>query len=325
MTTRIACVGTGWVAGRHLEVLSRMDDLAIVAVAGREAARAAPLAQRYNAQAYGDLVQMLDDQQPDALLICTIPGNHGQAEQAALQRNIPFLVEKPLAADWQTASEIADAVEQAGLITSVAYHWRYHATVERARQFLAGRHVALVQGYWLDSTPPPAWWSIEAESGGQLVEQATHIFDLARLLVGEASQVYAASAPVEHTGGRRGDVHQASAATVRFENGAVGTFAATCLLWSQYRAGLHLFGEGFAIELGERLLVMSTPEGRQEFHSDADAFVAEDAAFIQAVRSGDRSGIRSTYADALRTHRLTTQARASAQQGLALSTSPTLF
>lgn len=318
MPTRIACIGTGWVAGRHLQVMSQIEDVAIVGVVGRAEARAIPLAEQYGAQAYGNLEAMLDAQQPDALLICTIPGDHGTVERAAIARGIPFLVEKPLAADWQTAADIAAAVERADLITSVAYHWRYHETVARAQAFLKDRYVALVQGYWLDGTPPPAWWSIEAESGGQFVEQATHIFDLARMLVGEASEVYAATAPVERAGGRRGDVDEVSAATVRFASGAVGNFAATCLLAGQHRAGLHLYGDNFALEIGEHLLITVDGNERHEFHSDADAFVPEDAAFIAAVRQRDPSGIRSSYADALLTHRLTTQARASAKLGQVL-------
>lgn len=319
MPTRVACIGTGWVAGRHLEVLSQIEDVAIVGVVGRVEARAVPLAERYGTQPYGNLEAMLAAQHPDALVICTIPGDHGPVERAAIARGIPFLVEKPLAADWQTAADIAAEVERTGLITSVAYHWRYHETVAHAQAFLKNRYVALVQGYWLDATPPPAWWSIEAESGGQFVEQATHVFDLARLLVGEANEVYAATAPVERASGRRGDVDEVSAATVRFASGAVGNFAATCLLAGQHRAGLHLFGENFAVEIGEHLLVTVDGSERHEFHSDADAFVPEDAAFIAAVRQHDLTGIRSTYADALLTHRLTTQARASARQGRALA------
>ena len=314
MPTRIACVGYGWVAERHLAVFSQMPDVTIVGLAGRSAERAKPLAARYNAPVFADTAEMLDATTPDALLICTIPGDHGAIEQAAIERGIPFLVEKPLAANWQTAAHIAAAVEQAKLVTAVAYHWRYHETVAQARAFLENRTVALVQGFWLDATPPPAWWSQQAESGGQLVEQATHLFDLARYLVGEATQVFGMAARFPRVGSV-GDVDEVSAASVRYASGAIGNFAATCLLTNSYRIGLHLFGDNFAVEIGERLLVIHENGKRREFHSQADPFIPEDAAFLQAVRTGDSSGIRSNYADALRTHRLTTQARASATHG----------
>lgn len=314
MPTKIACVGNGWVAGRHLAVLAKLDDVAIVGVAGRSVERATALAETYGAAAFDDAECMLDITRPDALLICTIPGAHGAIEAAAIERGIPFLVEKPLAIDWDTAATIAAAVERSGLVTAVGYHWRYHETVDRAREFLQNRHVALVQGFWLDGTPPPAWWSRQNESGGQMVEQATHLFDLARLLVGEAREVHGLGAAVPRPE-RRGDVDEASAALVRFASGAIGTFAATSLLSGGYRVGLHLIGAGFVVEVGERTLVIDTGRERSEFRGVADPFVAEDSDFLAAVRGGDPRLVRSSYADALRTHRLTTSISAATRSG----------
>ena len=39
----------------------------------------------------------------------------------------------------------------------------------------------------------PAWWGRVEQGGGQVIEQATHLYDLARLLMGEATVVGAAS------------------------------------------------------------------------------------------------------------------------------------
>jgi glycosyltransferase involved in cell wall biosynthesis len=81
--------------------------------------------------------------------------------------------------------QIAQAVAAHNLITAVGYHWRFLDTVEEAQELLAANPPALALGYWLDATPPPAWWRKEQQSGGQMVEQTTHIFDLARVLVGD--------------------------------------------------------------------------------------------------------------------------------------------
>ena len=45
---------------------------------------------------------------------------------------------------------------------------------------------------------------------------------------------------------------------------------------------------------------MATPQP-----SDDDPYLSEDAAFLSAVRSGDASCVRSSYADAFRTYELT--------------------
>jgi predicted dehydrogenase len=60
---------------------------------------------------------------------------------------------------------------------------------------MAGRTVRLVHGTWLDKVPPVAWWTDPTRSGGQVVEQAVHVLDLARVLVGEVREVTAAGGP----------------------------------------------------------------------------------------------------------------------------------
>ena len=80
---------------------------------------------------------------------------------------------------------------------------------------------------WTDATPAPAWWVRAEVGGGQVIEQATHLYDLARLLVGEAEVVGAASLHETPATPPGTDVADASAAVLRFETGAVGVFVCT--------------------------------------------------------------------------------------------------
>ena len=316
-TVKVACVGTGWVAGRHLTAMTTLQGVELVGVAGRTEERAAPLARRFNTRAFGDYRAMLDATKPDALIICTIPAAHGDVERAAIERGVPFLVEKPLATDWKTAEAIAAEVTAAKLMTSVGYHFRYAASVQRARELLAGQTISLVEGWWLSTTPPPAWWSKEELSGGQMIEQTTHIFDLARYLLGEARSVYGMAGRVKRASHPESTVAEVSSAAVTFESGAIGTFNSSCILpQDNHRVGLHLYADGLALELTVKGLVVDRGGQRLEYRERDDAIATEGAAFLQAVRTGDRSGIRSTYADALLTHRLTTAATDSARSGM---------
>ena len=191
---RIGFIGAGGIAGRHVSDLLRFEDVTIAAVADPVEERAQAQAARCNANAYTDYAAMLDRETLDAVYICVPPFAHGPLERAAVERRLPFFVEKPLACDWQTAVQIEQAVRACSLVTAVGYHWRYLDTVEEAQARLAANPAALVLGYWLDATPPPAWWRKEQESGGQMVEQTTHIFDVARVLVGDVTTVYATGA-----------------------------------------------------------------------------------------------------------------------------------
>jgi predicted dehydrogenase len=314
MQTRIGFVGTGFIANRHLGVLLGFEDVRVVAAADPQEDQARSFSDRCRAVAYTDPEEMLERESLDALYICVPPFAHGAPETAAVARELPFFIEKPLAVDLTTAEQIARQVEEQRVTTAVGYHWRYLDIVERAQELLRERPARLVLGYWLDFTPPPAWWTTAALSGGQLVEQTTHIFDLARLLVGEVTEVYAAGSRLERAAYPAMDIDDVSTVTLQFESGAVGTIASTCLLDWPHRIGLHLFSEGMAIELSEFELMVDVGQGRPMQRAEGDPFAREDRDFIDAVQ-GKPNRIRAPYAEALGTHRLAVTAARSAREG----------
>jgi predicted dehydrogenase len=231
---------------------------------------------------------------------------HGRVELEVVERGLPMFVEKPLAAELEPALRVAEAVQASGLITGVGYHWRWPDTVERARELLAGRPARLVAGSWLDATPPIDWWQRRTGSGGQLVEQIDEVSAY-------ADRTDRAAFPDL-------DVDDVTAASVRFASGAVGSFTATCLLGWPHRVALHLFADGLALELTERQLMVTRGRDTAEvLVADGDPFVREDRAFVDAVQ-GREDRTRATYAEALRTHRVTTAAVRSAELGRPLPT-----
>jgi predicted dehydrogenase len=257
---------------------------------------------------------MLDRERLDALYICTPPFAHGAPELAAAGHRLPFFVEKPLATNLATAVEIARAVEAQSLVTAVGYHWRYLDTVAEVRERLDRNPPRLLIGYWLDATPPPSWWVMEEQSGGQMVEQTTHIFDLARLLAGEVAEVCAIGSRLDRAAFPSSDIWDVSTAALRFINGAVGSISSTCVLRWPHRIGLHLFSEGMAIEISEFELMVDVGQGRPVRQATGDPFFREDRDFIDAVQ-GKANRVRAPYHEALRTHRLTTAAARSAREG----------
>jgi predicted dehydrogenase len=313
--TRVGFIGAGGIATRHLGDLLSFEDVKVVGLADPAVERARDLAARCGGKAYGDFRQMLDDEELDALYICVPPFAHGEPELAAIERALPFFVEKPLSVDPDTAEDIARKLQAAGdFVTSVGYHWRYLDTTERAQELLSANPARLALGYWLDATPPPAWWVKEAESGGQMVEQTTHVFDLARVLVGDVTTVYAAGSRIERPAFPESDVYDVSTATLHFATGALGSISSTCLLNWPHRIGLHLFCEGLAIEMNEREIMVDVGKGRPVQPAQGDPFVREDRDFIDAVQ-GKPNKIRAPYAEALKSHRLTTAASRSAREG----------
>ncbi|HZB50158.1 MAG TPA: Gfo/Idh/MocA family oxidoreductase [Mycobacteriales bacterium] len=312
MKLRIAVVGAGGVAARHVRVLSGLPDAEVVAVADPATEAAERLAATCGATAYPDAERALDATGPDAVYICVPPFAHGEPERAVLARGLPLFVEKPLAADRDTAEELAIEVEKAGVVTGTGYHWRCLDTVDRAAALLAEDPARLVQGAWLDKVPPPAWWSTHALSGGQVVEQLTHLVDVARVLAGEVDGVSAVGSRGDDS---PGDVDDVTAATLTFRSGAVGTLAASSLLPAKHTASLRTVSAGgLVLEVSEQQLVVQHGSTREVHRPAVDGHVAVDREFLDAVL-GRRESTRAPYAEALATHRVGTAIATSALTG----------
>jgi predicted dehydrogenase len=312
--TRVGLIGCGFIGTRHLGNLIGWDDADVVAVADADSSRAQAAAELAGARTYRDGTELIDGEELDAVWICVPPFAHGPPEQAATARGLPFFVEKPLAADLDVAEQIGRAVAAAGLLTSVGYHWRYLDTVVAAQSLLRDRPARMALGYWLDATPPPAWWHVERTSGGQMVEQATHLFDLARVLVGEPTSVFGAGCRIERAAWPDSDIFEVSTATMRFGCDAVATINATCILDAPHRIGLQLVAEGLAIELTEDEMTVDRGRRRQTRRVELDPIHVEDRAFLDAVQ-GHPATVRADYADALATHRLVAAAARAARSG----------
>jgi predicted dehydrogenase len=311
---RVAFVGAGFIAARHVANLATFEDVELVGIADVDIGRAQALAGRYGARPYAGFEQLLEQERPTALYVCVPPFAHGAVEDAAIAADIALFVEKPLALELATAERLAAAVNARGLVSATGYHWRYLDIVERATELLEDRPAHLALGYWLDVMPPPAWWGRQSESGGQMLEQTTHIFDLARVLVGEVADVRAEGSRVERPDAPGCDVHAVSTATLRFANGALGCVASTSLLHRPYRMGLHLFGDGLVLELSESELLVDTGHGQARHQATVDPILREDRDFIDAAAGGpDR--VRVPYGEALKTHRLATAAATAAMTG----------
>jgi predicted dehydrogenase len=307
---RVAVIGAGGIAGRHVANLSWFPGVRLVGIADPEPNAAESLARHVaGTRTFADWREMLDKIAADAVMIFVPPFVHGEPELGAAERGLPFFVEKPIAADLATAERIADAVASRNLVTAVGYHWRYLDTTERASELLARSPAQLAMGYWWDATPPRAWWVRQAMSGGQIVEQTTHIFDLARVLLGEASVV---STIVRYAPDRQHqfpdvDVPDASIVNLRFETGAIGAFSSTHLLRWPHRIGLHVVADGMVLELSESELMIDIGAGRPVTRPTGDPFVAELRDFFMAAGGGENR-VRAPYAEALRTQRLTVAA-----------------
>ncbi len=302
---KIAMIGAGNIAGVHLNALARIPDVEVMGYVSPHANKLKDSVGRWEGRAYATCEELLNNEKIEAAWITVPPGSHGEIERSFIARRIPLFIEKPISADRKTAELLGEEIEKTGMIVGVGYHWRAMDTVPVVKEKLAGKPVRMVLGSWHDLTPPPAWWRRQDTCGGQMVEQATHLFDISRLLVGEAKVLYSTASRIERATFSGMDVSDVSAAVLQFEQGAKGIFTATCLLDGPAEIHVQIVCEGLFVTLTQTSVTFDYGKQKVERKTGNDPFLTEDEAFLEAVRRGDSSLLFSSYTDALKTHELT--------------------
>jgi len=302
---KIAMVGAGSWARVHLEILTQEACIEVVGHVHPHPEKLETAIQRWGGRAYANCEELLNHEQVDAVWVTVPPGSHGEIEQSLITRRIPFFVEKPLSADRKTAETISEAIDRAGLIVGVGYHWRAMDTIPLVKEKLAGKSVRMVLAAWHDATPPPGWWHRQETCGGQIVEQATHLFDIARLLVGEARVLASTASRTDRATYPDMDVADISAALLQFDQGAKGVFTATCLLGGPAEIHVQLVCDGLFITLTQQGALFDYGCEKIEINMGNNPFQTENLAFIKAIQQINPSLLFSSYADALKTHHLT--------------------
>ncbi len=321
---KIAFIGCGGIAGWHLSHLVNQDDVEYLGFCDIIPERAENFKQRTGgtAKTYTDYRVMLDEITPDAVYICVPPHCHGEIEFKVIDKGIPFLVEKPMALDYKLAEKICEAAEAKGLITAVGFQDRYLGIIDKTKEYIKGKKIGLVTGAWVGGIPGVWWWRKMETSGGQIVEQNIHIFDMTRNLFGEPARIYASAGKgivdPEAAGVPGYDVDDYSSAVITFKNGIIATLytADYVVAGGGMQNGLNIYCPDATIEYGLRSFVKyRDASGEEVTHNEFDSGITEDKVFINAVKTGDPGAIRSPYRDALSSLKLVLAANESITTG----------
>ncbi len=222
---RVAILGPGAIAARHAAAVAAMrDEAQLVAVCGRDPAKAQVFAAEHGGKAYENRDRMLDEAAPDILIIALPPFAHTDEVAAAAGRGVHMLIEKPIALDNSQADAMVAASE--GVKTQVGFMYRYGAAVRSWEASSPGR-VGLFAGRFHSHALHAPWWRERALSGGQMVEQAIHMIDLVRVHMGEPQTVYARTANLFHKTVPRYTSEDVSAIVFGFDDGRIATLNAT--------------------------------------------------------------------------------------------------
>ncbi|NEU15189.1 Gfo/Idh/MocA family oxidoreductase, partial [Methylobacterium sp. BTF04] len=190
-------------------------------------------AKETSAKPYTDFRKMIDKENFDAVWICTPANVHTQNILYCIDKNLPFFVEKPVSMNEEEAETVAAKIKGTGIYHTVGYQRRYSPAVDKLKELLSSEQVifSAAEHFW--TIPLVDSIKSKENAGGQIVDQATHLIDLLRYIIGEIISVYTTRVrgffPEEklYTG------DDASGTIFEFENGTAGNLLCTYALFPE--------------------------------------------------------------------------------------------
>ncbi|WP_127841584.1 Gfo/Idh/MocA family protein [Actinomyces wuliandei] len=201
-------------------------------------------------RSYADYRELLADPEVEAVSICSPNYLHHEMALAAIEAGKPFWIEKPMGVSAAQSRSIAQAAQDAGLVTAVGFNYRHTPAIEYLRTLVRngdlGRitnvRVWFIADYSSSPLSPLTWRTSREKAGAGVVpDLMSHGADLAQYLVGRITSVSALTdtfiterpiptkTGVGHSGFEIGEEtgpvgnEDYVAMLVRFDGGAVGT------------------------------------------------------------------------------------------------------
>ena len=193
---RIGLAGLGTMGRNHLRVIGDHPGATLGAIADPDAVALAAATAQTGASGWADPAAMIAEATLDGVVIAAPTTAHLELALCAIERGIPVLVEKPLAATYPDARRIVDAGRASGVPVQVGHVERYNPAVLRLGELL--REGWLTKVYAIVSRragPFPA----RIRDVGVTVDLATHDADMLSWIAGERPiRVYAELAQRKH-------------------------------------------------------------------------------------------------------------------------------
>jgi predicted dehydrogenase len=306
---KLAVIGAGGIwNGAHTKNLALLGGNQVVAVCDIAEPALRKAAEANKARAYDHMDKLFAAEKDlDAVIACTPPTVRRQVVEGAARLHLPVFVEKPPAFALDDARQIVRIVRERKTPVFVGFMYRHLPAVDRLRELIAGRPVNLVQSSFFCPAATgwnlPGWFYLKDRSGGHVLDQAIHVMDLVRFLAGDITRVFTLGNNVVRPKAADFTIEDSSSTVLRFAGGASGTHVHS---WahSEFVGFVTIIGKDYRLTLqldqklsgfvGDRKVdeVLPTPPAGATHH------YYETQAFLQAVRTGDFTPLRSPYPDA---------------------------
>ena len=301
---RIGVIGAGAIGRIHARNVAAHPEARLSVVCDRNPDAAESLANEFGTLNVQSVEEALNGN-PDGVIIASSTASHGEVATACIAADVPFLCEKPLASDQETASRIVTSARRAGLVAATAFNRRFDSGYAGIKAAISEGEIGRVEAVLMTSrTASPPSVEFTRTSGGLLGEKGAHFYDLARWITGEHPvELFAmGSVLVNPSFADIGEVDTAMI-TMRMPSGTL------CQFDFSWRAA---YGQDERVEVNGSLGMLQSiqkPVGRflrsrnegqsrdglmPTWHERfAPTYADELNSFLGAIRSGDASGLPS--------------------------------
>jgi len=194
---RFAIVGCGLIGQKRAAAISRLGHMTILAV-DRSRDRAGELAEPFGARSATDFRAAVEAGDIDAVVVATPHAELSAIATACLDAGKHVLVEKPGGRNLAEVSAVTEAADAAGRVAKVGYNHRFHPAVLKAREIVdrgeLGQLMFMRGRYGHGGRPGyEREWRFERSisGGGELIDQGSHLIDLAHWFLGEFTGIQA--------------------------------------------------------------------------------------------------------------------------------------
>lgn len=253
---KFALVGCGRISSKHFQAIEQIEDAEIITCADIIEKRAKEASDKYHIKSYyKDYKKMLDNEDVNAVLICTPSGMHPSMGIESASRKIHVITEKPMAIDLKSADKLVNSCDENEVELFVVKQNRLNPSIQLLKKAIdKGRFGRLFsanatvrwtrpQSYY-DMAKWRGTWEFD---GGAFMNQASHYFDLIQWLMGPVESVMAFTTTLNHNI----ETEDEGAGIIHFRNGAIGVVEVTMNTYPKnYEGSITIMGEYGTVKIG---------------------------------------------------------------------------
>ncbi len=220
--------GLGSIGRRHMRNLIALGEKDIVLYRTRKATM--PDDELTGFPVETDFQEALAKHKPDAVIVANPTAYHLDIANPAAEAGCAILLEKPISHSLERLDQLETAVKKSGSKVLVAFQFRFHPGLMRAKQLISDGEIGrVISAHVHFGEYLPAWhpwedyrkgYAARADMGGGVVLTQCHSLDYLPWLVGKVESAWGFTAKLSDL---EVDVEDTAKIGLRFEGGALGS------------------------------------------------------------------------------------------------------